>query len=85
MRGTLTFRIRDSGGSLLRVLGVAVRRGYSLVGLDAADGGAPDTMDVVLTVEGSRPPQRLVKQLEKLLDVENVELSGLVPARRAFQ
>jgi hypothetical protein len=26
-----------------------------------------------------------VKQLEKLFDVENVELSGLVPARRVVQ
>ena len=85
MRGTLTFRIHDTGGSLLRVLGVAVRRGYSLVRLNAVDGSAPDTMDVVLTVEGSRPPQRLVKQLERLFDVENVELSGLTAARRAVQ
>lgn len=59
-------------GALVRVLGLAERRGYPPVSV-SADAIGPRAMRVRLTVESHRPVDQLIHQLDKLYDVMHVQ------------
>ena len=78
MRYRLDLVLRPAEGALLRVIGMAERRGFS----PRAIHGAPDADDqgrwhLQLEVEGSRPAETLCRQLEKVYDCESVEITPL--------
>ena len=67
-------------GALLRVIGMAERRGFA----PRAIAGAPDAADagrwhLQLVVDGSRPPETLCRQIEKIYDCVSVRISALEP------
>lgn len=67
-------RVRRSEGVLERVLGVARVRGFDVQAVSAQRDLHGSHFDLTLRVSGERSPQRLSRQLEKLLDVESVEI-----------
>ena len=72
MTHALSLDCRDAEGLLVRVLGLAERRGYRPVAVSARAHGERLRLD--LTVESQRPAAQLVRHLEKLLDVRHIEL-----------
>ena len=72
MSARLEIQLARRPGALLRLLGLAERRGYPPVRVQAAPFG-PATQMVHLTVSASRPVDKLVRQLGKLYDVQRVE------------
>ena len=75
----LTLVLRRSERALERVVGLAGRRGYEIVGVSATRNGDGGTLSVHLTLEprdGSRRGETLVRQLEKLFEVESVRIDG---------
>ena len=74
---TLTqLRVRNAHGALERILGVIRIRGFSVQSLPMQMSQGGQTMDVTLRVESTRPSQFLYQQLEKLHEVESVEMDG---------
>jgi acetolactate synthase regulatory subunit len=73
---TLQIRIRQSDGALERILGVTRRRQFALSHLNVSEAGrgAAADYDVEMTVRGERAPAFLVRQLEKLEDVEELSM-----------
>lgn len=72
MNETLQVRIRRAEGALVRLLGLAERRGYPATQVSAIPLD-PSTMLVQLTVRSDRPLEQLTRQLSKLYDVTHVE------------
>lgn len=72
MTQNLDLELGRATGSLVRVLGLAERRGYPPVSVSASAMG-PRAMRVRLTVETHRPVEQLVRQLDKLYDVMSVQ------------
>jgi len=70
MTHSLNLHVRQTEGILVRVLGLAERRGFSPVTFNAATVG--EHMVLSLTVSSGRPADLLVRQLEKLFDVTQV-------------
>ena len=67
-------------GALLRVIGMAERRGFS----PRAIAGAPNAADqgrwhLQLVVDSNRPPETLRRQIEKIYDCVSVRISALEP------
>jgi acetolactate synthase II small subunit len=65
-------------GALLRVIGMAERRGFA----PRAIAGAPNAADdgrwhLQLVVDGTRPPETLCRQIEKIYDCVSVRVSAL--------
>jgi acetolactate synthase II small subunit len=75
---SLDLTLDAAEGALIRVLGLAERRGYPPVGVDATTLG--DTLRLTLTVRANRPIDLLIRQLERLFDVRDVSLAA--PALR---
>ena len=74
---TLQIRIRQSDGALERILGVTRRRQFALSQLSVSETSSRNVsadFDVEMTVRGERPPAFLVRQLEKLEDVEELSM-----------
>ena len=73
---TLQIRIRQSDGALERILGVTRRRQFALSQLNVSEAGrgAATDYDVEMTVRGERAPAFLVRQLEKLEDVAELNM-----------
>ena len=67
-------RVRRSEGVLERVLGVTRVRGFAVEAVSARRDVDGTYFDLTLTVSGERSPERLSKQLAKLIDVESVEI-----------
>ena len=68
-------------GALLRVIGMAERRGFA----PRVIAGAPDAADagrwhLQLVVDSTRPPETLCRQIEKIYDCVSVRISALEPA-----
>ncbi len=89
MNFTLRIRMRKAEGALARLLGQIGRRSYDVLALTAratSDGAAYD-VEVEFApipseaVPAGRPPDVLVRMVEKLCDVERAEL--VAPARPA--
>lgn len=71
---TLQMRVRQSEGALVRVLGVTRRRRFDLLRLTANATEDGSFLDVQMTVKADRAEHTLVRQIEKLEDVDNVEI-----------
>jgi acetolactate synthase regulatory subunit len=73
----LCVRLTFIEGALIRLLGLAGRRGFDIAKVDArtVDGGR--AYEVTLELLGPRCPVTLQRQIAKLYDVERVEI---VPA-----
>jgi acetolactate synthase regulatory subunit len=67
-------RVRRAEGDLERLIGVFRRRGWQVVTLEARATRDGSTMTVHATLEGDRSPEVLVRQVQRLVDVETVHL-----------
>jgi acetolactate synthase II small subunit len=81
MRYRLDLVIKPAEGALIRVIGMAERRGFS----PRAIAGSPDAADagrwhLQLEVDGHRPAETLQRQLEKVYDCESVRITALEAA-----
>jgi acetolactate synthase regulatory subunit len=74
---TLQLRVKQSEGALVRVLGVTRRRHFDLLHLTA------NFLDVKMTVKADRAEHTLVRQIEKLEDVSQVEILGPTKSEHA--
>jgi acetolactate synthase regulatory subunit len=84
MSFSLYVRLKKSEGSLVRLLGQIGRRGYDVLGVRAELSADHKTFDVVVdfepfmpvppAVQEARPAEVLPRLVEKLLEVEKVEL-----------
>jgi len=72
----LTLTLHRAEGALIRVLGLAERRGYAPLAVDAQPDG--DHFRVALTVRSARPIHLLLRRMEALFDVHEATL--LAPA-----
>ncbi|AKU97843.1 hypothetical protein AKJ09_04507 [Labilithrix luteola] len=78
MTHELKFDVSRVEGVLVRVLGLSVRRGYEpieVVAVPAGDG----VLAVRMRVESTRPADALARQLAKLYDVRQVEVTEVGP------
>lgn len=71
---TLQMRVRQSEGALVRVLGVTRRRRFDLLHLTANATEDGSFLDIQMTVKADRAEHTLVRQIEKLEDVRDVEI-----------
>ncbi len=73
-RCSLGIVARREEGVLVRVLGLVVRRGFEPVAVTACMASDGKTIELEMTLEGHRPADTVVRQLQKLYDVEQVEV-----------
>jgi acetolactate synthase regulatory subunit len=71
---TLQLRVKQSEGALVRVLGVTRRRRFDLLQLTANASEDGNFLDVRMTVKADRAEHTLLRQIEKLEDVSQVEI-----------
>lgn len=86
MSFSLYVRLKKAEGSLVRLLGQIGRRGYDVLGVRAELSADKKTFDVVVEFEPfmpvppaaqeARPVEVLPRLVEKLIEVEKVELRG---------
>lgn len=76
MRYILDMSIHNRTGALERILGRLRQRQFSICSL-TADCPEAGMMTARITVESSRDPELAVKQMDKLIDVERVDLERL--------
>jgi acetolactate synthase regulatory subunit len=81
MKRKIECEIAQTEGSLIRVLGVIERRGYKLQELSVLPAG-PDTYQLSFCIESTRDVSILVKQLERLFDVQDVYLIPAEPSAK---
>jgi len=84
MSFSLYVRLKKAEGSLVRLLGQIGRRGYDVLGVRAELSADQKAFDVIVdfepfmpvppAVQEARPAEVLPRLVEKLLDVEKVEL-----------
>ena len=72
MSCSLELALDRAEGALLRVLGTIERRGWDVLAVNAASDAQAYT--VSLTLGGSRDPEVLCRQLQRLVDVQAVRL-----------
>jgi acetolactate synthase regulatory subunit len=73
----LALVLRRAERAFERVVGLAGRRGYEIVGVSTAKNDDGRTLSVRLTLEPrdeGRSPETLVRQLAKLVEVESVRI-----------
>jgi acetolactate synthase regulatory subunit len=75
MKQNIECEIAQTEGSLIRVLGVVERRGYTLHALRVRPVG-PDAFQLSFCIESSRDAAILIRQLERLFDVRDVYLAA---------
>jgi len=73
MTSQLNLVIDDRPGSLIRVLGLAERRGCNLISVRAIPAGK-DIIFLNLSVRTQRSIDLLQRQIQKLIDVHSVEV-----------
>jgi acetolactate synthase regulatory subunit len=71
---TLQLRVKQSEGALVRILGVTRRRRFDLLHLTADTTEDGHFLDIQMTVQADRAENTLVRQIEKLEDVSQVEV-----------
>lgn len=71
---TLQMRVKNEEGALLRVLSMTRRRRFDLVRLNADSSADGRFLDVRMTVQAERSGPAFVRQIEKLVDVDQVEV-----------
>ena len=72
-------RLQRAERSLERALGVVGRRGYELVSISASREKDGQQLFAHLELEGRGSPETLVRQLQKLHEVEHVVLEDASP------
>lgn len=72
MSCSLELALDRAEGALLRVLGTIERRGWNVLTVNAASDSRSYTVN--LTLDGTRDPDLLCRQLERLIDVQAVRL-----------
>ena len=70
----LQMRVKHAEGALVRVLGVTRRRRFDLLHLTADTTEDGHFLDIQMTVQADRAENTLVRQIEKLEDVSQVEV-----------
>ena len=66
----IVVRMRRAEGDLERLIGVFRRRGWNVTALEARATRDGATMTLHATLEGDRSPEVLVRQVERLWEVE---------------
>ncbi len=86
MKQNIECEIAQTEGSLIRVLGVIERRGYTLHALRVLPAGE-DAYQLSFSIDSSRDATTLIKQLERLFDVRDVYIaaSEFTSAKPAMQ
>lgn len=79
MSYVLNLKLRNMEGALERVLGVVRFRGFALNNMMAHSNGDGSRLDVSLTVTGARNGSTLSRQMQRLFDVEHVEVISNIP------
>jgi acetolactate synthase II small subunit len=69
----LTIHLSRAEGALVRLLGLTERRGFSTLSITAIPMGA-ELLLVHLTLRAQRSLENLVHQIDKLYDVQRVEI-----------
>ena len=70
----LRLELARAEGALERVLATVRRRGFEVGWLVARPCGEADGLDLLLRLAGPRPPENLLHQCRKLVDVRWAEL-----------
>lgn len=78
----LQLRLKNIDGVLERVLGIIRYRGHQLLRLMANPSPDGSAMDVTLTLDEGRGGTHLTRHLQKLFDVETVEVYSEVAHAR---
>ncbi len=76
MNHTLTITTTNSPAVVERLLQVTRYRGYQLAGLSMTPRTDRSGLDITLTVQGDKPIHLLTSQLNKLYDVQQLELAS---------
>jgi acetolactate synthase regulatory subunit len=71
---TLQLRVKREEGALLRILSMTRRRRFDLISLKADSSQDGDFLDVRMTVQAERSGPAFIRQIEKLVDVAQVEV-----------
>jgi acetolactate synthase II small subunit len=74
---TLQLRMKQVEGALVRLLGVTRRRRFDILSLKAFPSAEAGFYDVQMTVRADRSAPAFVRQVEKLVEVSNVEVIEL--------
>ena len=74
MRYRLDLVLKPAEGALVRVLGMVERRGFAARSLSGALAGDDGCWRLQVVVDGVRPAETLKRQLQKVYDVEAVEI-----------
>jgi len=70
----ISLRVEDRAGVLQRITNCLARRGLHLASCAVGQGSEPGVLNLWLRVDaGAQPPDQIVKQLNKLIDVVSVE------------
>ncbi len=77
MRYRLDLVLKPVEGALVRVLGMVERRGFAARSLSGAIAGDGGPWRLQLVVDGLRPAETLKRQLQKVYDVEAVEITAI--------
>ena len=72
MTALMKLTLEPSPGAILRIVGLAERRGYDPVQMTADHKG--DTLTMTMRVKADRPIGILVSQLHKLFGMQSVEV-----------
>lgn len=70
-------------GGLERVLGVVRLRGFQVMEMAAHQNVQGNALDVTLKLQGERESENLKQQLNKLYDVDKVEMFIMAPTKSA--
>ena len=73
MTASLLLTVDAGPGALIRVLGMAERRGYDPISVNSQP-TTESTLSVQLTVRAERPVDLLLRRLQKLYNVRHVEV-----------
>lgn len=71
---TLQLRVKNEEGALLRVLSMTRRRRFDLIKLNADSSPDGRFYDIRMTVQAERSAPAFVRQIEKLVDVADVQV-----------
>lgn len=67
-------RMKFKEGALLRLIGLAARRGFGIVGVEARCSHCGQRYEIALELTSDRSTENLARQLAKLHDVESVSV-----------
>jgi acetolactate synthase II small subunit len=74
MRYRLDLVLKPAEGALVRVIGMAERRGFAPRAISGRPDGDGGPWRLQLVVDGQRPAETLREQMRKVYDVESVDI-----------